>query len=35
VPQEKIGALMTKLAPGRMEHVLSALLFALGFRENP
>lgn len=35
VPQEKIGALITKLAPARMEHVRSALLFALGFRENP
>jgi mRNA interferase MazF len=32
VPLAKIGALITRLSPGRMEHVRSALLFAFGFR---
>ncbi len=31
VPQGKIGGLITRLSPGRMEHVRAALLFASGF----
>ncbi len=31
VPQGKIGALIIRLSPQRMEHVRAALLFALGF----
>jgi len=34
VPQGKIGAVITRLSPGQMEHVRSALLFALGFRSH-
>jgi mRNA interferase MazF len=33
IPQEKIGALITRLSSGTMERVRPALLFALGFRE--
>ena len=32
VPQEKVGALITRLTAERMDEVRSALLFALGFR---
>lgn len=35
VPQAKIGALVTRLHSGKMDQVRSALLFALGFREQP
>ena len=31
VPREKIGALITKLTPGRMDQTRTALSFALGF----
>ena len=32
VARGKVGALLTRLGPEKMEEVRSALLFALGFR---
>lgn len=35
VQQARIGGLITTLRPERMDEIRRALLFALGFRENP